>query len=123
MAERTTDFDRWYLWLLAMFFAFACGACSVRYVWMDFADAGYVPMSTQILCFALTVASIAYFIRPKLGHHVLLALTVAVLLFASPAGPAEAVVFWLFVGGLLVLPWLSRQSKLSPLASRSSPTC
>jgi len=111
MREPTTDFDRWYVRLVAVLFAFTCGVCSVRYLWMNIADGGYVPLRTQTLCFALTAASVVFFVRPRLGHHLLLGLTATVLLFAAPGGPVQAVLFWLFVAALLVLPWLSRQPK------------
>ena len=106
MHQETTDFDRWYVRLLAVYFTLLCGVCSVRYLWMDITGNGYVPLLTQLFCFAVTAASIVFFVHPRLGHHLLLSLTVIVLLYFAPTGPAQANLFWLFVAALLGMPLL-----------------
>lgn len=112
MSHQATDFDRWYIRLLASVFAIGCGISTVRYLWMDITGDGYVPLATQLFCFALTAASIVFFVRPTLGHRLLLYLALMLLLYyGPPTGSVEANLFWLSVVALLCLPWLFRRRK------------
>jgi hypothetical protein len=110
MTMPSDRYDRWYFRIVAAVFAFICGASAVRYGWYDVANTGSAPVSTQVLCFLFTVAAIAYFVRPRLGHHAMAGLTAIVLLTQAPAGPAGANAFWFFIAAILLLPMLlSRQ--------------
>ena len=106
-------YNHWYLRLPASIFAILCTISTVRYLWLDVSGDAPIAMLTQAICFLLAAAAIVYFIRPRLAHHVLLALTIFVLLVKGPDGPPAAVMFWLFVGVLLVLPYLAHRRPLT----------
>jgi len=119
MRQPSADFDRWYVRLLAAWFAIIGGVCSLRYLWVDVTGNEYVALPTQLACFTLTAASIVFFVYPKFGHHVLFSLTIIVLLLHGPAGPAQANLFWILVAILLVLPWLFRHRRHEALGENS----
>ena len=114
MPSNPDRFDRWYLRLLAGIFAILCGLSTLRYLWIDFFSDGFVPLAIQIVCFLFTAAAIGYWVKPRLGHHALLGLTVFIL-STHVGGHLAEYVFWFFVLGLLLLPYLPERRRLASL--------
>lgn len=106
-------YDHWYLRVLASTVAIFCAISSARYVWLELGGNASVSILTQVLCFLFAGAAILYFLRPRLAHHTLLALTVFILLAKGPDGPPMAVTFWVFVAMLLVMPYLAFRRSLT----------
>jgi hypothetical protein len=95
---------KWYLTLIAGSFLILCGASSMRYLAMNVSlIEGFVPISTQILCFAGTVAAIVYFIKPMFGCSGLLAVCLCAMVLSVQAADAKAIVFYaIIISALLV---------------------
>jgi hypothetical protein len=64
---------------------------------------GIVPISTQILCFAGTVAAIVYFIKPMFGCSGLLAVCLCALALSVQAADAKAIVFYAIIISTLLV--------------------
>ena len=64
---------------------------------------GSVPISTQILCFAATMAGAIYFVRPLVGCVGLLAVCLYGLFLSAQTANSEAVVFYaIMISGLII---------------------
>jgi len=89
---------KWYLTLIAGSFLVLCGVSSVRYLAMNVSlIEGFVPISTQILCFAGTLAAIVYFIKPMFGCSGLLAVCPCALALSVKAADAKAIGFYVII--------------------------
>jgi hypothetical protein len=106
-------YEHWYLRIVAAIFAVLCGVSVIRYCWNDLSTSASVPAMTQLLCFLFTIGAIAYFIRPRLGHHAMLALALIVLLTHAHNAAREANAFWLMIVVVLAIPLFRTDSQLS----------
>ena len=97
-----TQNNKWYLSSLAGAYLILCGISSIRYLAMDMSlIPGHVPVFTQVLCFAATIAAALYFFRPMMGCMGLAIVTLLALNQAAIARNPTAVVFHVII--LLVL--------------------
>ena len=115
MANQRQDdvYDRWYLRALAVFYGLLCGISSIRYLYLDLnPSSGYVPWTTQVVCFGAAVGTILYFVNPRIGHHCLVATTVLVLMMFAPSGEWAATSFHLVVLGMLYVPLMKRRREV-----------
>ena len=95
---------KWYLTLIAGLFLILCGVSSVRYLAMNVSlIEGFVLISTQVLCFAGTVAAAVYFIRPMLGCSGLLAVCLYALALSAQASDSKAIVFYVIIISALLV--------------------
>jgi hypothetical protein len=102
-------YNRIYLRVLAGTYLMLCGACSLYYAALDLGawrEAALVPVPwhVQILCLLAALSAGVYFIRPRMGHHGLLAVTLAVLIMGRAGMSADECGFHLIVLMLLCLP-------------------
>ncbi len=99
---------KWYLTLVAGYFLLLCGLSSARYIAMDVSLInGSIPISTQVLCFAATVAAALYFFRPMIGCVALSVISLYGLLLSARAADAKGVVFYGIVLAVLIIPIMS----------------
>jgi len=113
IALQQSSYSRWYLHIVAGAFAVLCGISSIRYGWIAAVGGGSVPILTQVLCLLFAGAAITYFVRPRVGHHAMLSLSIVVVLMNASTGTAAANAFWFLVCAVLLLPMLSRRSAAS----------
>jgi hypothetical protein len=96
--------NKWYLTLIAGSFLILCGVSSVRYLEMNASLIdGWVPISTQVLCFSGTIAAILYFIRPMLGCVGLLGVCLCALVLSIQAADSGAVIFHMIIISALLV--------------------
>lgn len=105
---------RWYLTLIAATYLLFCSTACLYYVSLHFqADAPTVSWTVQLTCLGLAIAAGTYFIRPRLGHLALLALTVLTLFFLQTTDP-KASAFHAVVLGILLMPFVFRRTSENP---------
>jgi hypothetical protein len=96
----------WYL-------VFGTAAC-VYYGSLHFrANSPTVPLTVQLLCLGAAVSAWLYFFNAKLGHKLLLALTLLTLLSIG-ASNAKATVFHVIALVVLLVPFLLGREKMTP---------
>lgn len=109
---------RWYLTLLAAIYLLTCSAACLYYASLHFrADAPSAPWPAQWICLGMALAAGAYFVRPRLGHKALLALTVLTLFVLQTTDP-KATVFHCIVLGILLIPFVPRGARANPHCGR-----
>jgi len=95
MTSNNVLLKKWYLTLIAGFFLLLCGISSLRYFAMDVSLIdGSIPISTQVLCFAATIAAALYFFLPLIGCIGLLIISCYGLALSIQASDTKAVVFY-----------------------------
>jgi hypothetical protein len=98
MTNGKTIPKKWYLTLIAGFFLLLCGISSIRYMAVNISlIGGSVPITTQVLCFAATIAAALYFFRPLFGCIGLLAICCYGLVLSGQAADVKAIVFYVVV--------------------------
>ncbi len=126
MTASDNPYNRLYLRVLAGMYLMLCGACSVYYAGLDLSawrEATLVPppWHVQVVCLLAALSAGVYFIRPRLGHHGLLAVTLVVLLVGRDEMPAKERVFHLIVLLLLCLPLRHLLSPPTPPTQPQTP--
>lgn len=98
---------KWYLTLIAAFFLVMGGLGSIRYLSMNVSlIGGSVPIGTQILCYAVTISAILYFVHPPIGCSGLLAVCFCAFVISVRADDPEASVFYAMTIWILLVPTL-----------------
>ena len=96
---------RWYLAVVAAVYLVLCSASCLYSLSLYFRpSAGTAPVLRQLLCLAFAVAAGVYFLRPRLGHIALAALTGLTLIAMGNANPGAAVFHFLVLVVLLFPP-------------------
>jgi hypothetical protein len=116
-------YNRLYLRMLAGTYLMLCGASTVYYAGLDLGgsrDAAFLPPAwhVQVLCLMAAVSAGVYFVRPRIGHHGLVAVTLAVLVMGGAEMAPKERLFHLAVLVLLCLPL---RRLLSPSTSPPQP--
>ena len=74
------------------------------------ADSATVPLTTQVLCLGAAISAWLYFFNAKLGHKLLLAVTLLTLLIIGTSN-AKATAFHVVVLVTLLVPFLISRRK------------
>jgi hypothetical protein len=103
----------WYISLMAGIYAIICGATSVYCIAQDFrSDGATIPIAVQLLCFALTVSAIVYFVRAAVGSAMLSFFTAMTIVAIGTTDP-KATVFHVVVLAIFMLPIVASRWKVA----------
>jgi hypothetical protein len=111
----------WCVTIVAAWYLLVCTATCVYYasLWLRSTGAA-VPILVQLLCLGAAVSAWLYFFKARLGHGLLLALTVLTLLNISTSDP-KATAFHAVVLLLLLVPLLMRRGR--PVQEAGDDSC
>ena len=101
----------WCVTVVAAWYLVFCTASCMYYASLWFRPHGaIVPISAQLLCLGAAVSAWLYFFKARLGHGLLLTLTILTLLSLGTSDP-KATVFHAVVLLLLLVPLLMRRGR------------
>jgi hypothetical protein len=107
--ERHESFPAWHVTCIAALYACLGSVCAIRYLCLDLAMPGvHVPAPVQIACFLAAASGIAYFFKPRLGHHGLILVTGLALYLAATGHDARAIGFHILILALLSIPLITK---------------
>jgi len=114
-----TEGRTWYLTTIAAVYLALCTAACAYYVSLHFrANAGTVPLFTQLLCLGMAISAALYFFNARLGHKALLALT-ALSVLAIGTSNAKATAFHIVVLLVLLVPFLTGRKRQREAANHT----
>ena len=104
---------RWYLTALATVYLALCAVGSLHHLWVQVWQGGTIPVLNQMLCLGFAIAAGTYFLRPRVGHIALAALTGLTLIAIGTTDPG-ATAFHLCMLLVLLVPFYRKQNHNQP---------
>ena len=82
--------QRWYVSVLALYYALMCSATFVLYIWHDIKGDFVVPYHQQALCFIMAVAALLYVYKPVVSYSGMMLVTTLTIISILISGATGA---------------------------------